>query len=92
VESGESPSADWLGSLFAWYFKDLNLLLSSYITGDSRIAMRRTIQERVRTIAPFLRLDRDPYLVIAMGGCSGCRTPTPRVRISHTLSPAGLSG
>jgi uncharacterized protein len=54
-------------SLFAWYFKDLNLLLSSYITGDSRIMMRRTIQERIRTIAPFLRLDRDPYLVISNG-------------------------
>jgi len=28
---------------------------------------RRTIQERVRTIAPFLRLDQDPYLVISAG-------------------------
>jgi uncharacterized membrane protein (UPF0182 family) len=51
-------------ALFAWYFKDPNLLLSGYITGDSRIMFRRTIQDRVRTIAPFLRLDRDPYLVI----------------------------
>jgi uncharacterized membrane protein (UPF0182 family) len=53
--------------LFAWYFKDLNLLLSGYIGGDSRIMLRRTIQERVRTIAPFLRLDRDPYLVVSEG-------------------------
>src|SRR6266851_3154894 len=44
-----------------------NLLLTSYITGDSRIMFRRTIQDRVRTIAPFLRLDRDPYLVISEG-------------------------
>jgi uncharacterized membrane protein (UPF0182 family) len=51
--------------LFAWYFNDVNLLLSSYITGDSRIMIRRNIQERVGTIAPFLRLDRDPYLVIS---------------------------
>jgi uncharacterized membrane protein (UPF0182 family) len=54
-------------ALFAWYFKDPNLLLSSYITGDSRVMMRRTIQDRVRTIAPFLRLDRDPYLVVSEG-------------------------
>ena len=54
-------------ALFAWYFKDPNLLLTSYITGDSRIMFRRTIQERVRTIAPFLRLDRDPYLVVSEG-------------------------
>jgi uncharacterized membrane protein (UPF0182 family) len=53
--------------LFAWYFNDVNLLLSSYITGDSRIMIRRNIQERVRTIAPFLRLDHDPYLVISDG-------------------------
>ena len=53
--------------LFAWHFNDVNLLFSSYITGDSRIMIRRNIQERVRTIAPFLRLDRDPYLVISDG-------------------------
>jgi hypothetical protein len=54
-------------ALFAWYFKDPNLMLTSYITSDSRIMFRRTIQDRVRTIAPFLRLDRDPYLVISEG-------------------------
>jgi uncharacterized protein len=54
-------------ALFAWYFKDPNLLLTSYITGDSRIMFRRNIQDRVRTIAPFLILDRDPYLVISEG-------------------------
>ena len=30
--------------LFAWYFNDPNLLISSYITADSRIMIRRTIQ------------------------------------------------
>jgi uncharacterized protein len=54
-------------ALFAWYLKDPNLLLTSYITGDSRIMFRRNIQDRVRTIAPFLILDRDPYLVISEG-------------------------
>src|SRR5207247_8867293 len=29
--------------------------------------IRRNIQERVRTSAPFLRLDHDPYLVISDG-------------------------
>jgi uncharacterized protein len=53
--------------LFAWYFSDVNLLLSSYITSESRLMMRREIRERVRTIAPFLRLDHDPYLVISNG-------------------------
>jgi uncharacterized protein len=53
--------------LFAWYFYDVNLLLSNYIIGDSRIMIRRNIQERVSAIAPFLRLDHDPYMVISDG-------------------------
>jgi uncharacterized membrane protein (UPF0182 family) len=52
-------------ALFASYFNDPNLLLSNYITADSRIMIRRNIQERVSTIAPFLTLDHDPYLVIS---------------------------
>ncbi len=54
-------------NLFAWHFGDINLLLSSYITGESRIMIHRDIQDAVRTIAPFLRLDHDPYLVISDG-------------------------
>jgi uncharacterized protein len=54
-------------ALFAYHFNDANLVLSDYITDDSRIIIRRDIQERVRAIAPFLRLDHDPYLVINDG-------------------------
>ena len=54
-------------TLFAWYLNDLNVLLSRYITGDSRIMLHRNIQDRVRTLAPFLRLDHDPYIVISNG-------------------------
>jgi hypothetical protein len=53
--------------IFAHHFSDMNLVLSSYISDDSRIMIRRNIQERVRTIAPFLSLDHDPYLVISEG-------------------------
>src|SRR5260370_13010229 len=45
----------------------MNVLISRCITGDSRIMFRRTVQDRVRTIAPFLRLDHDPYVVISEG-------------------------
>src|SRR5208337_499867 len=54
-------------SLFAWDLDDLNILLSDYLTGDSKILLHRNIRDRVQTIAPFLRLDRDPYLVISDG-------------------------
>jgi uncharacterized protein len=54
-------------ALFAWYNGDINILLSEYITGESRILFRRNIQQRISTLAPFLRLDADPYLVISRG-------------------------
>ncbi|HVC61318.1 MAG TPA: UPF0182 family protein [Acetobacteraceae bacterium] len=54
-------------TLFAWYFDDVNILLSRYITGASKILFHRNIQDRVRTIAPFLQLDRDPYIVVSGG-------------------------
>jgi uncharacterized membrane protein (UPF0182 family) len=53
--------------LFAQYFNDVNLLLTGYVARDSRIMIRRNIRERVQAIAPFLRLDHDPYLVISEG-------------------------
>ncbi len=54
-------------SLFAWHLSDTNVLLSRYITSNSRIIMHRDIQDRVHTIAPFLQLDHDPYMVINGG-------------------------
>ena len=54
-------------TLFAWYLGDVNILLSSYVTSESRIMLHRNIKDRVRTIAPFLQLDRDPYAVVSEG-------------------------
>ena len=63
--------SSWLRKFaFAWRFADLNLLISGEVTPESRILMRRQIQDRVSSIAPFLELDRDPYLVVADGGLS----------------------
>jgi uncharacterized protein len=53
--------------VFAMHFGDLNMLISSYVNPDSKILYYRNIQERVKKIAPFLRFDRDPYIVIAGG-------------------------
>jgi len=52
---------------FAIHFSDINLLLSNYLTDESRIMFRRQIRERVNAIAPFLQYDSDPYLVISDG-------------------------
>jgi uncharacterized protein len=53
--------------LFAWEFGDINILISGSLTDESRILWRRNIQDRVKTIAPFLTLDRDPYIVVTEG-------------------------
>ena len=52
---------------YAWQMGDINLLISGEITSNSVIQYRRTIQERISTIAPFLMLDEDPYIVVAEG-------------------------
>ncbi|HEX4081173.1 MAG TPA: UPF0182 family protein [Rhizomicrobium sp.] len=54
-------------ALFAWNFGDPNILLSQYVTPESRIMFHRNIQERVNAIAPFLSLDHDPYIVVSGG-------------------------
>jgi uncharacterized membrane protein (UPF0182 family) len=46
---------------------DGNLLLSGDVSGDSQLLLHRQIQERVSHVAPFLRLDSDPYQVILDG-------------------------
>jgi uncharacterized membrane protein (UPF0182 family) len=55
-------------ALFAARFRTEKILLSSDISNDSRILYYRNINERVRTVAPFLRFDGDPYMVVADNG------------------------
>jgi hypothetical protein len=47
---------------------DWNILLTHYLTKDSRLLLHRQITERVQRLAPFLTLDPDPYLVIDDSG------------------------
>ena len=57
----------WRKLAFAIKFSDLKILLTGYIKPSSRIMFKRSIAQRVREVAPFLRYDRDPYLVIFDG-------------------------
>src|SRR5262245_59804683 len=54
-------------ALFAWRFRDVNLLISSLIQNDSRIMIYRDITQRVPKAAPFLKFDDDPYTAIVDG-------------------------
>ena len=57
----------WKRLLFAWHQFDAGILLTSYLTPESRIQLWRGVDGRVRRIAPFLRRDADPYLVLSAG-------------------------
>ncbi len=52
---------------FAYRFGDVSVLLSEYLTPESRVMLHRNIHQRVRQVAPFLLFDPDPYLVIVDG-------------------------
>jgi len=47
---------------------DINIILSRYITNQSRVMFHRVITDRDRTIAPFLSYDSDPYMVVGENG------------------------
>ncbi len=54
--------------LYATYFGNFKIFLSTDITSESRILYYRNIIERVNTIAPFLLYDSDPYMVVSEKG------------------------
>ena len=51
--------------LFATYLKDWQMLFTNNFTADTKLLLRRNITNRVAKIAPWLRYDKDPYLVTA---------------------------
>jgi uncharacterized membrane protein (UPF0182 family) len=52
---------------FALRFGDLNPLISDFMTDDSKVIFQRDVVGRVRSLAPFLDADADPYPVVADG-------------------------
>ena len=58
----------WRRIVFAARFAEIKILLSDDFTPESRILYHRQVAERVQKIAPFLRVDRDPYPVITAAG------------------------
>lgn len=66
--SGAIQLDDRFTRLMAWLsLGDRNLAISGEITADSQLIIHRNILERVNRVAPFLRYDSDPYMVIADG-------------------------
>ena len=66
---GGVPLHDFVRKVaFAMRFGEIKILLSDDLTPESRLMMYRRVAERVREAAPFLRFDRDPYLVVTGEG------------------------
>ena len=52
---------------FALRFAEPNLVVSGELGSDSRILYKRDVVDRAKTLAPFLKFDRDPYPAIIDG-------------------------
>ncbi len=66
-QGGIAIGSFWRRLLFAQYLKDWQMLLTRNFTPQTKLLFRRNIRSRVQAIAPFLRYDKDPYLVVAQG-------------------------
>jgi uncharacterized membrane protein (UPF0182 family) len=64
-EGGVTIGTGWRRWLYAIYLRDWRMLLTDDFRPETKLLFRRNIDRRVRSIAPFLRYDNDPYLVIA---------------------------
>ena len=65
---GGVPLNSWWRRLaYAYDRGSLKILISSYFTPNSRIHYHRQITKRVRHVAPFLKYDNDPYMVVVNG-------------------------
>ena len=53
--------------VFAYHYRDINLLISGLITGQSKILIYRDLTTRVQKVAPFLKYDGDPYAAVVGG-------------------------
>ncbi|HWP98302.1 MAG TPA: UPF0182 family protein [Syntrophomonadaceae bacterium] len=54
--------------MFSWILKDYKMLISSEVDANSQVLMNRNVKSRIQKIAPYLRYDNDPYIVIAPDG------------------------
>jgi len=54
-------------ALWSLKLSDFSLLVSGQVTDKTLMLYRRNIVDRVQELAPFLTIDRDPYIVIVDG-------------------------
>jgi uncharacterized membrane protein (UPF0182 family) len=67
-KGGFPISALWLRTAAAVSRGDWNILLTGYLTPESRMMIHRKVTERLDQLADFILWDSDPYLVLANDG------------------------
>ncbi len=66
-KGGVTMANIWQRTAYSLKFSSLQLLVSDYFKDGSRIHYHRQIRDRIQRVAPFLRFDHDPYLVVIDG-------------------------
>lgn len=64
---GVQISNFWRKFIYGHMFDGTRLLFSTYPTSESRIMFNRKVTDRVKTLAPFLEFEDDPYIVLVDG-------------------------
>ncbi|MFY7806867.1 MAG: UPF0182 family protein [Limnoraphis robusta] len=64
-QGGITIGQGWRRLLFAKHLKNWQMVFTRNFLPDTKLLFRRNIKERVKMLAPFLRYDSDPYLVVA---------------------------
>ncbi len=55
-------------ALFALHYGDYQMMVSKFITADSKLLLNKNVLDRVKIAAPFLTFDEKPYLLIDGSG------------------------
>ena len=66
-KGGISMRSLWARTAMAMHLGSVNIMITNVVTPRTRILIRRHISQRLATLAPFLLLDHDPYIVVADG-------------------------
>jgi uncharacterized membrane protein (UPF0182 family) len=82
---------------FALRFREINVMISSFVTPESKVLYVRSVKERVEKVAPFLTLDHDPYAVVLDGKIKWIvdgYTTSDRYPYAQSIGgvPGGLAG
>ena len=67
-KGGFPISSLFMRAAAALHYGDSNIVLTGYLTENSRMMIHRRVRERLEALAPYLTWDKDPYLVITPEG------------------------